>query len=129
MGLVPKIDIMIEHEIQKQCVNWFAWQHPSLSRLLFAVPNGGQRNKIVAAKLKAEGVKAGVSDLLLLYPSSGCHGLCIEMKTPKGKQTKEQAQFETAVKEAGYSYVVCRSLDQFINSITNYINASTKDNG
>jgi hypothetical protein len=35
-------------------------------KLLYAVPNGGDRNLYVARKLKAEGVLAGVADLCLL---------------------------------------------------------------
>lgn len=31
-------------------------------RLLYAVPNGGDRHPIVAAKMRAEGVRAGVPD-------------------------------------------------------------------
>ena len=34
----------------------------------FAIANGGLRNIIVAKKLKAEGVKAGVADLFLMIP-------------------------------------------------------------
>ncbi len=45
----------LEHRLQCACVRWFAYQHPELKGTLFAVPNGGQRNAIVAAKLKAEG--------------------------------------------------------------------------
>lgn len=32
----------------------------------FAVPNGGSRNKLEAINLKREGVKAGVSDLIII---------------------------------------------------------------
>ena len=34
---------------------------------LFAVPNGGYRNKIEAANLKRQGVIAGVPDFILIY--------------------------------------------------------------
>ena len=40
-----------EHNIQVACVNWFRYQFNNL--LIYAVPNGGQRNAVVAAKLKA----------------------------------------------------------------------------
>lgn len=36
--------------------------------LIFAIPNGGKRNVIVARKMKAEGVKPGVPD----YFFTGC---------------------------------------------------------
>jgi hypothetical protein len=50
-----------EHDIQVNCVNYFRLRYPK--GLIFAIPNGGQRNVIVASKLKAEGVLSGVPDL------------------------------------------------------------------
>ena len=75
-----------EHQLQCACVRWFRYAHADLSPLLFAVPNGGRRDHITGARLKAEGVVAGVADLLLLVPSQQHHALCIEMKTAKGRQ-------------------------------------------
>ena len=111
-----------EHNIQVACVQWFRYAHSSLSPLLFAVPNGGQRNVIVAAKLKAEGVVAGVSDLLLLVPNRDYHALCIEMKSAKGRQKENQKAWQKEVEKQGYKYAVCRSLDEFTNTINNYLN-------
>ena len=120
-----------EHQIQSACVRWFAYQHPELKGLLFAVPNGGARNKATAGKLKAEGVVAGVSDLILLVPQwfttwrgqQGClyAGLCIEMKTAKGRQSPDQKEWQAKVESKGYKYAVCHSLDEFINEIEDYL--------
>lgn len=115
-----------EHRLQCACVRWFAYQHPELSGLLFAVPNGGARSKATAGMLKAEGVVAGVADLLLLVPRvmfgvTECHGLCVEMKTTKGYQSPEQRVWQAKVEAEGYRYVVVRSLDQFIETITQYL--------
>ena len=44
------------------------------------VPNGGLRNKIVAAKLKRMGVKAGVPDVLIFNPAAENCGVAIELK-------------------------------------------------
>lgn len=55
--------------------------YPGLD-MLFAVPNGGERNIIVAGKMKAEGVRAGVPDICLPVPRLGFHSLWIEMKKP-----------------------------------------------
>lgn len=54
-----------------------------LSDYLFAIPNGGNRNAREAARLKGQGVKAGVSDMFLPIPSNGSHGLWIELKAPR----------------------------------------------
>ena len=115
-----------EHNIQCACVRWFNLQWPQYRGLLFAVPNGGARNKATAGKLKAEGVVAGVADLILLVPFlQECvqyfNGLCIEMKTSKGKQSQEQKDWECKVMEQGYEYRVIRSLDEFIEVVDSYL--------
>lgn len=110
-----------ESRIQQGCVRWFRYQYPNLSRLLLAVPNGGRRDKVTASILKAEGVVAGVSDLILLIPSQGYHALCIEMKTAHGRQSPEQKEWQQAVTDAGYKYIVCRNVDDFIESVNTYI--------
>lgn len=135
-GDAPRMDNGdVEHEIQCECVRWFRMQYPQYGKLLFAVPNGGFRNKATAGKMKAEGVLAGVSDLILLVPSGNFHALCIEMKwekveyDSKGKkhvfrsyQHEEQKQWQKAVEEQGYQYSVCRSVDEFMSCINNYLN-------
>lgn len=110
-----------ESRIQQSCVWWFRHQYAPLSRLLFAVPNGGRRDAVTGAILKAEGVVAGVADLILLFPSSGYHGLCIEMKTRRGQQRDTQKEWQAAVEKAGYKYIVCRSLEQFMGEVRSYL--------
>lgn len=121
-----------EHDLQCACVKWFAYAHPELRGLLFSVPNGGARSKATAGRLKAEGVVAGVADLILLVArvepckhdigwSNMFHGLCIEMKTKRGYQSPEQKAWQSLVEQYGYKYAVCRSLDEFINTIENYL--------
>ena len=53
--------------------------HP-LWALLFAIPNGGKRDKVTASRLKAEGVKSGVPDICLPVARAGYHSLYIELK-------------------------------------------------
>ena len=115
-----------EHQIQCACVKWFNLQYPEYRGLLFAVPNGGARSKATAGKLKAEGVVAGVSDLILLvphlYPGGYTkHGLCIEIKTQKGTQSKEQKEWQKKVWMKGYNYVVCRSFEEFMAQVSYWI--------
>lgn len=82
-------------------------QRPAL-KLLFAAPNGGLRNKIVAAKMKAEGVRAGVPDYLLPVPSGDFIGLAIELKTLTGYASREQKDWIAALRQAGWRAEVCR---------------------
>jgi len=118
----------IEHEVQVQCVNWFKnLQHRKDAENLFAVPNGGWRNATTAGKLKAEGVTKGVADLILLKKNSQYGALLIEMKRPKrykqaeGTQSDDQIAWQAKMEKDGYKYVVCHSLDEFINEVENYL--------
>lgn len=111
-----------EHRIQTACVRWFRLKYPHLFARLFAVPNGGRRDGVTGARLKAEGVLAGVADLILLVPNAGYHALLIEMKTPKGRQSESQKAWQQEVcAEGEYKYVVCRSLDDFIREVKIYV--------
>lgn len=111
-----------EHRIQVSCVRWFRMAHPQLAYRLFAVPNGGRRDGVTGARLKEEGVLAGVADLILLVPNSDYHALLIEMKKPKGRQSESQKAWQRAVAGNGdYLYVVCRSLEEFIKEVEEYL--------
>lgn len=111
----------LEHKLQSECVRWFRMEYPDFGLLLFAVPNGTNKSKAARIRFKEEGLLSGVADLLLLVARGGYHGLCIEMKTEKGKQSDEQKAWEKAVTEEGYLYVVCHSREEFENVIYNYL--------
>lgn len=113
----------IESQIQQSCVKWFRLQFPEIGLLLFAVPNGGARNKREAGILKGEGVTAGVADMILLKPSGGFASLCIEFKTEeKGSTQREtQKQWQKAAEVAGNKYVICRSFDDFRKEVISYL--------
>ena len=108
---------------QEKLFEWAGWmegQHPELA-LLFHIPNGGSRNKIEAANLKRQGVKAGVSDLLLPVARGGFHGLFVEMKTGKNKATEKQLAFLDAVQRQGYAAIICYSAEEAAAAIEEYL--------
>lgn len=74
---------------------------------MFAIPNGGYRDKITAAKLKAEGVKADVCDVFLPVPCTSYCGLFIEMKKPGGTATPGQKSFIARALRRRYYAQVC----------------------
>jgi hypothetical protein len=98
-------------QINKQRYPWLAY--------LIAIPNGGERHPAVAGKLRAEGVKAGVSDLFLAFPVGKYHGAWIEMKAPKDasqrrqhKPTPLQREWLDKMTALGYAAVCCQGWDQ-----------------
>lgn len=117
----------IEDNIQIACVRWFGLQFPDLALLLHHSPNGGKRNAREAARFKTMGTRAGFPDLILLYPSSGFHGLLVEMKTEdkNSRQTDNQKAYEKATTKSGYRYVVCRSFDDFHREVKTYLGLKT----
>lgn len=109
-----------ESNLQKACVTWFRLQYQQFEKLLVAIPNGGARNRVTAAILKAEGVVAGAPDLVLFMGNKHHHTLMIEMKTPKGRQSESQKAFQALAESAGNKYVVCRSEDDFRKEVEVY---------
>ena len=116
-----------EHRIQCAIVKWFYYAYPAyMGGCLFAVPNGGHRNIQTARALKAEGVTSGVSDLLLLVPKREYHGLCVEVKTPVGRQSDNQKNWQRIIEAQGYRYEIVRSLDEFAELVRWYLNEPPK---
>ena len=90
-------------------------------KLLYAVPNGGDRNLRVARKLKAEGVLAGVADLCLPAARRGYHGLYLEMKSEEGVATEEQKEFLRGVSAEEYCAVIAQGVDEARETLEWYI--------
>lgn len=94
-----------EHQEQAALFDWAARMTPRIPELalLFAIPNGGDRHPAVAAKLKAEGVRAGVLDIFLPVARRLWHGFWLEMKAPGGRMSDEQMEWSEALKAQGYA--------------------------
>ena len=116
-----------ESVMQQHFVRWLHLKYPYVVKTSFAVPNTARRSLQEGSRFKREGVKAGVSDFIILYPSSGYHGMLIEFKTAKGKMTPEQTEFQDNVRKANYYAITCRSLDIAMAEVTGYINPTQKE--
>ena len=110
-----------EERLQMDCVKWFRYQYMTHWRQLFAVPNGGSRNKKEAANMKAAGVVADVADLILLRPNDRYGALCIELKHGKNGQTDLQKEWQASTEEHGNQYAVVYTLEDFINLVKQYL--------
>lgn len=90
--------------------------------LYTAVPNGGKRNVVTAARLKRQGVKRGVPDLLIFdSPPSEPKmvGVAIEMKRRAGgRVTPEQREWLRALDYRDWVSLICRGADQAIEKLT-----------
>jgi hypothetical protein len=64
--------------------------------------------------LKATGVVAGVSDLIIIKPNEV---IFVEVKTEIGKQSDKQKEFQQIVETLGFKYLLVRSLEDFKSQI------------
>lgn len=118
-----------EAVLQSRCWTWLWNEHPETRGLYFAVPNENSRSVyetkkqqlVSGAMRKAIGVYSGVSDSILLLPRGKFHGACIEFKTPIGRQSSAQEEWQGRVEEAGYYYTVVRSEESFKEEMEWYL--------
>lgn len=101
---------MTEARLQSDCYKYFHNTYPEQRKKLFMVHNN-PKNPIDGNRLKAQGMVAGVSDLMLLRDNRP--PLCIEIKLPKGKQQPVQIEWQKIAESTGAEYVIIRSLDEF----------------
>jgi hypothetical protein len=114
-----------EHAQQVALFMWAA-QYDDLA-VMHAIPNGGLRDPITAARLKAEGTKSGVPDVSLPIPVNQYHGLYIEMKRPKsargrkGKGNEKQDRWRDMLTANGYCVVRRFSFSEARDAIIAYM--------
>ena len=115
----------LEHSEQVSLMQWWALQCRRFGiyeQLLFAIPNGGQRNIITAKRMKDEGVRSGIPDLFLAVPRGNFHGLFIEMKKPQGGVVSDnQKACMEMLSKNDYCVTVCRGFVDAQEAIKGYL--------
>lgn len=124
-----------EDQIQMAFVEYVERKHPTLAQLLIHVPNEGARGLAGGKRQKLLGLRAGVPDLLFARPKHidyfngngnklgycDYHGLFLEVKSKKGRTTKEQVKMQNLLEDQGYYTDTCYNLDELINIFEWYI--------
>lgn len=112
---------------QKAFFQWICL-NKRLRHCIFSIPNEAKRSILECQRLKSMGLRPGVSDLFIAYPTSVYHGLFIEMKAKKkgsnnyNKPTSEQLLFCDDMWTQGYAAVICNGSDMAINVTQMYLN-------
>jgi hypothetical protein len=78
--------------------------------MYFHVPNGEERNKAIAAKLKAMGTLPGVADLIFIWMTDRIKILFLELKRRNKPLSPEQYAFALKIREAGAIYDMADSV-------------------
>ena len=76
---------------------------------VFAIPNGGSRDRREAARMTAQGVKPGVPDLFIPRAAGKFHGLFIEM------------EWIALLRREGYAAYACYGFDNARLVIEKYL--------
>lgn len=103
---------MSEDRIQYEIVKYLQ----SIGVYFFSVPNdAGGRSVQAMARAKSMGLRAGVSDMVLVLPG---RVIFMEVKTEEGKASHLQDVFRDRVRELGHQYEIVRSVDDVKSLLT-----------
>lgn len=119
------ITCALEWQEAERLIGWVNTEglaaHPELEWLC-AIPNGGWRNKTVAAKLKRQGVKPGVYDFRLAVARGGYHGLDMELKRRAGGTlSQHQKRWGEGLTMNGYLAAVCHGWQEARDRLVDYL--------
>jgi hypothetical protein len=81
----------------------------------FHPANEAKRTPWERAAFKANGGRAGVPDLVILLQNGRTQ--FVELKTPQGRQSKDQEYFQQILESHGHSYVIWRSVDDALEFV------------
>lgn len=114
-----------ESQHQQSFVAWWSVVHRTFGlpeAALFAIPNGGARSMATGARLRKEGVRAGIPDMLLAVPAGQAHGLFLEMKRCRGGRVSKAQKATMGVFESlGYQVAVCYGCRDAIAAVEKYL--------
>lgn len=107
-----------EDTIQREVAAWLDATLPSDWRW-FHCPNGGARSKATAGRLKAQGVKPGVHDIII-YPPTGSD-IWIELKAHGNYLTETQKEWRDWRVAHGRPTYLARSLGEVIVHLRDHL--------
>ena len=127
-----------ESDLQIRFVKWVRVNYPEYAMLFEHPKNEGSgcspQDRMRQAIAKAEGVQAGVADLIFHVPSVSnyynredqeepytYHSLAFELKTRTGRQSREQKLFQRYFEAAGGRYIIGRDFDTLTAEFERYM--------
>lgn len=117
----PGLARITEHQHQVQVIRWCD-EHPDQRlKLIFAIPNGGDRTPQTLNYMVAEGLRPGMPDLMLPVPAAEHHGLFVEMKAEDGRLSENQEKRISLLRGQGYCCRVAWSARQAFDCVLLYL--------
>lgn len=112
-----------EQKFQTECSKWLRKELylRGEPQIYYHVPNERKASMAQMCRLKAQGVLAGVSDVVLPLRSEEYSGIYCELKANTGSPSKEQKAFLAGVAAEGHLAVVINDLETFKEVFTFYL--------
>ena len=109
---------MTEHNEQVQVIEYLSILEKQAKLTYFAIPNGGNRDRITGAIMKREGVRAGIPDLCLIRNGQV---MFIEMKRKGGRVSDNQKHTIARLNFHGVKTYICYGANEAIELINGWI--------
>lgn len=103
-----------EYDLQRAVIRWFRTNYPSY--LIFSVPNEATYKN--SPHYKSLGVLKGAPDLVMVLPNVTIY---LELKSPQGKLSEDQKNFQRVTKSLNQYYYIIRDLDDLRMILRNHL--------
>lgn len=95
--------------------------HPICKNLIFHIENERQCSPPQGWARKRMGIRSGVFDYFLPYPTAQFKGLWVEMKIKPNQPTNEQISWQQSMLSLGFEAKIAWSVDEAIKIIEDYL--------
>ena len=117
------IQAQSESQLQAECVRYMRNVLSVVYGTFFSVPNEGKRNPVNASRMIAQGLLAGIPDLVWCR---NAQVVFFELKTTKGKLSAKQKLIHENLKTEGFEVYVVKSFEEFKNIVTLILKTNPK---
>lgn len=108
-----------EAQIQVAVVDWCLLQHHGAQDVIH-IPNEGKRSVVTGVRLKKQGLRPGVADLLVPCARGGWIGAWVELKAHGKKPTADQAAFLARMAKLGHATAWFDNVNETIQWLDDY---------
>jgi hypothetical protein len=115
-----------ESQICQSFLDFVQKRFPGYLPDIIKIDNEGKTSWTEGKRKRREGKVKGASDYFIAIPQNSSHGLWLEIKTERGRESPEQKAFGLARQKRGYQYKCVYGIDEAMKTLETYLNLPTK---